>query len=38
MVIGSFLLSLLSFLAGILGIATIYPAIINLIYEFFSKR
>ena len=37
MVIGSFLLSALSFLFGIIGLGTIYPAIANTIFGWFSK-
>jgi len=36
MVTLSFLVSGITFLLGILGIATIYPALINIIFEFFS--
>ena len=32
----SFLVSGLSLLFGILGITTIYPALINIIFDFFS--
>ena len=37
MVIGSFLLSALSFLFGIIGLGTIYPAIANTIWTWFNK-
>ena len=37
MVTGAFLLSAISFLAGIIGIVTIWPAIINLIFNWFSS-
>jgi len=36
MVIGSFFLSAISFLAGILGITTLWPAIINTVYSWFK--
>ena len=38
MVIGSFLLSALSFLFGIIGLGTIYPAIANTLFNWFSKK
>jgi|GEM_PF-3417773 len=37
MVLLALLSSLFSFLIGVLGITTIYPAIINMLFEFFSK-
>ena len=37
MVIGSFLFSAVSFLLGILGIATVWPALANTIYGWFKK-
>jgi len=37
MVIGSFMLSAISFILGIIGLGTIYPAIANTIFGWFSK-
>ena len=37
MVTGSFLLSALAFLFGIIGLGTIYPAIANTIFGWFNK-
>jgi len=35
-VLGSFFLSALSALAGLVGLTVIYPAIINILFRFFS--
>ena len=37
MVLLSFFFSAISFLFGLLGIVVIYPAIINMLFEFFSR-
>jgi len=37
MVIGSFFISAITFLLGILGLGTIYPAIANTIFGWFNK-
>jgi len=37
MVIGSFLLSAITFIFGVLGITTLWPALANTIFGWFSK-
>jgi hypothetical protein len=38
MVTGSILLTVVSFLFGIFGITTIWPAFANMVFEWFSKH